>query len=53
MRARWSLWLLMTMLAVATEGAADEVKVAVATNFVGAMSALVERSRRRAVTRFS
>ena len=43
MRARWSLWLLMTMLGVATEGAADEVKVAVATNFVGAMSALVER----------
>jgi molybdate transport system substrate-binding protein len=43
MRRRAGLWLLMVMLGVATEGAADEVKVAVATNFIAAMNALVER----------
>jgi molybdate transport system substrate-binding protein len=34
---------LLVMLGVATEAAADELKIAVATNFVGAMEALVER----------
>ena len=43
MRRRSSLWLVMAIFAVPTEAAADEVKVAVATNFVGAMNALVER----------
>jgi len=40
---RSSLWLLAVTLAVAADAAADEVRVAVATNFVGAMGALVER----------
>ncbi len=35
--------MLITLIGVATEAAADEIRVAVATNFVGAMSALVER----------
>ena len=37
------LWLLLPLLGVAAESAADEIRVAVATNFVGAMNALVER----------
>ena len=37
------LWLLLLLLGVAAESAADEIKIAVATNFVGAMNALVER----------
>ena len=37
------LWLLVPLLGVAAESAADEITVAVATNFVGAMNALVER----------
>lgn len=43
MHRRSSLWLLFMTLAVAANAAADEVRVAVATNFVGAMEALVER----------
>ena len=43
MRARASLGLLIGLLGVAGEAAADEINVAVATNFVGAMDALVER----------
>lgn len=43
MRTRASLWLLVALGGVATESAADEIKIAVATNFVGAMEALVER----------
>jgi molybdate transport system substrate-binding protein len=44
MRIRASLWgLLVALLGATTESAADEVKVAVATNFVAAMNALVER----------
>jgi molybdate transport system substrate-binding protein len=38
-----NLWLLIVLTAAATEAAADEIKVAVATNFVPAMDALVER----------
>jgi molybdate transport system substrate-binding protein len=38
-----SLWLLLPLLGVAAESAAAEITVAVATNFVGAMNALVER----------
>ena len=38
-----NLWLLLPLLGVAAESAADEITVAVATNFVGAMNALVER----------
>jgi molybdate transport system substrate-binding protein len=37
------LWLLLPLLGFAVESAADEITVAVATNFVGAMNALVER----------
>ena len=37
------LWLLLPLLGVAAESAADEITVAVATNFAGAMNALVER----------
>ena len=37
------LWLLIPLLGVAAESAADEITVAVATNFAGAMNALVER----------
>jgi molybdate transport system substrate-binding protein len=36
-------WLLIGLLGVAGQSAADEVRVAVATNFLGAMNALVER----------
>ena len=43
MRTRANLWLIVSIAAVATEGAADEIRIAVATNFVGAMEALVER----------
>lgn len=43
MHRRSNLWLLFMTLAVAANAAADEVRVAVATNFVGAMEALVER----------
>lgn len=38
-----NLSLLAILLTAATESGADEIKVAVATNFVGAMNALVER----------
>lgn len=38
-----NLSLLAILLTAATESDADEIKVAVATNFVGAMNALVER----------
>jgi molybdate transport system substrate-binding protein len=37
------LCLLLGLLAVAGESAADEIRIAVATNFLGAMDALVER----------
>ncbi len=37
------LWPLLPLLGFAAESAADEITVAVATNFVGAMNALVER----------
>jgi len=40
---RPSLWLLVASVGFAAEGVADEVRIAVATNFVGAMEALVER----------
>jgi len=43
MRTRASLGLLVALLGVAGVSAADEIKVAVATNFAGAMDALVER----------
>src|SRR5688572_5643953 len=42
-----NLSLLAILLTVATESDADEIKVAVATNFVGAMNALVERFQAR------
>lgn len=37
------VWLLIALIAGAAEAAADEIKVAVATNFVPAMDALVDR----------
>jgi molybdate transport system substrate-binding protein len=37
------IWLLLALLGVAGQSAAGEVRVAVATNFLGAMNALVER----------
>ena len=37
------LWLLLPLLGVAAESAADEITVAVATNFAGAMNAVVKR----------
>jgi len=40
---RSSVWAVAAMLSVAAEACADEVRVAVATNFVSAMNALVER----------
>ena len=43
MHSRLKLCLLAVLLSVAGHCAADEVRVAVATNFVGAMNALVER----------
>jgi molybdate transport system substrate-binding protein len=43
MRSRSSLCLIAAFLAVAAESAADEITIAVATNFVTAMEALVER----------
>ena len=43
MRTRARAALLLALLGVAGEAAADEIKVAVATNFIGAMDALVER----------
>src|SRR5262245_16118251 len=43
MQRRWHLCLLVGRLSVAGQCAADEIRVAVATNFVGAMEALVER----------
>jgi molybdate transport system substrate-binding protein len=43
MHRRSSLWLLVAVLAAPTEGMADEAKVAVATNFLSTMNALVER----------
>ena len=43
MQRRWHLCLLIGLLGVAGQCAADEIRVAVATNFVGAMEALVER----------
>jgi molybdate transport system substrate-binding protein len=43
MRPRPSLWLLPALLGIAAAADADEIKVAVATNFVAAMEALVER----------
>lgn len=46
MHARSMLWLLMTLPCAAGEAAADEIRVAVATNFAAAMSALVERFER-------
>jgi molybdate transport system substrate-binding protein len=43
MHTRWAFGLLVAALGAGTECAADEVKVAVATNFVTAMNALVDR----------
>lgn len=43
MSGRFKLCLLVAMLIAAGECAADEIRVAVATNFVGAMNALVAR----------
>ena len=43
MPRRYTLSLLAVLLVAASEAEADEVKIAVATNFVGAMNALVER----------
>ena len=43
MRTRARVGLLVALLGIAGEAAADEIKVAVATNFIGAMNALVER----------
>jgi molybdate transport system substrate-binding protein len=43
MRMCSRFWLLSVSIAFAAEGAADQVTIAVATNFVGAMQALVER----------
>jgi molybdate transport system substrate-binding protein len=43
MRTRSTLLLLMTLAGIAADGAAEEIKLAVATNFVGAMEALIER----------
>jgi molybdate transport system substrate-binding protein len=43
MRTRAKVWLAVALASVATGAAADEIKIAVATNFVGAMEALVER----------
>jgi molybdate transport system substrate-binding protein len=43
MRVPASLGLLIVLAAAATEAPADEIKLAVATNFVAAMDALVER----------
>jgi molybdate transport system substrate-binding protein len=42
MKRLWNLSLL-AILPIATDSAADEVKIAVATNFAGAMNAVVER----------
>jgi molybdate transport system substrate-binding protein len=43
MLPRSGLWLIAMTLAVAADAAADEVRVAVATNFAAVMSTLVER----------
>ncbi|HEY3515520.1 MAG TPA: molybdate ABC transporter substrate-binding protein [Gammaproteobacteria bacterium] len=43
MHRRPSLWLLAVTLAVVTDATADEVRVAVATNFATVMNTLVER----------
>jgi molybdate transport system substrate-binding protein len=43
MYRRPSFWLLVVTLAVVTDAAADEVRVAVATNFAAVMDTLVER----------
>ena len=43
MPRRYTLSLLAVLLVAASEAEADEVKIAVATNFVAAMNALVER----------
>ncbi len=43
MHKRWAFGLLVAALGAGSECAADEVKVAVATNFVTAMNALVDR----------
>jgi molybdate transport system substrate-binding protein len=43
MHRRPSLWLLVVTLAVVTDATADEVRVAVATNFAAVMNTLVER----------
>ncbi len=43
MRGRANLCLLVALVGIGSEGFADEVTVAVATNFVGAMEAVVER----------
>ena len=43
MSGRFKLCLLVALLSAAGECAADEIRVAVATNFVGAMNALVAR----------
>jgi molybdate transport system substrate-binding protein len=42
-RTQLRVWLLTALLGVSGQSAADEVKAAVATNFLGAMNALVER----------
>jgi molybdate transport system substrate-binding protein len=42
-RHRAIVWVLIALAAGATEAAADEIKVAVATNFVPAMDAVVDR----------
>lgn len=38
-----SAWLLLALVGLGSQAAADEIKIAVATNFVPAMNALVER----------
>lgn len=43
MHRRPSLWLLVVTLAVVTDATADEVRVAVATNFATVMNTLIER----------
>lgn len=43
MYRRRCVWLLLALACFPSEAAADEIKVAVATNFAAAMSALVER----------
>ena len=47
MNVRLSLWLSIPLLCFAAEARADEIRIAVATNFAAAMEALVERFEER------